>query len=121
MSSPYDDLDEALVPLHQHLALMVPGALDARWSDESGRHGARFVPETVSIEMPIELDILPGEDGIALGSSPPLYYVSTGFGNARHNLRFSLVESSSLDLEHENLVTDDVVGLAPSPTEQESS
>jgi hypothetical protein len=81
----YPGLDEALLPLHVHLAaLMPPGE----------QHG--LTVQEVHAEMPIELDILDRGDRLALGSSPPLYYVETGFPTARHRLRVTLVEQRLL-------------------------
>lgn len=81
----YPGLDEALVPLHLHLAALVP---------PEEQHG--MTVEAVSAEMPVELDVLPVGDHVALGSAPPLYYLDTGFRSTPHRLRLTIVEQSEL-------------------------
>lgn len=76
----YPGLDEALVPLHLHLAALVP---------PTGSNP--FAVEELGAEMPIELDVLDVGDRLALGSSPPLYYLETGFPAAPHRLRVRIV------------------------------
>lgn len=81
MDDDYAGLDEALVPLHLHLAGLVP---------PDDQHG--LVVEEVCADMPIELDVLHHLDRLTLGSSPPLYYVATGFRTAPHRLRVTLAD-----------------------------
>ncbi len=86
MSHPdYAGLDEALLPLHLHLAGLSPP------QDQPG-----IVVEELRAEMPVELDVLDHGDRLALGTSPPLYYVETGFAAARHRLRVTLVDERLL-------------------------
>ncbi len=91
----YIGLDQALVPLHEHLAALLP---------PEEEHG--LVVEEVRAEMPIELDVLHRGDSLALGSSPPLYYVQTGYPTAPHRLRVTLVDRRLL-------LPDDEPGWAP--------
>lgn len=81
----YAGLDEALLPLHLHLAALVPP-----------QDGSGVVVEELRAEMPIELDVLDRGDHLVVGSSPPLYYVQTGFPTARHRLRVTIVDERLL-------------------------
>ena len=84
----YPGLDEALLPLHLHLAGLMP---------PQDQHG--LVVEELSAEMPVEVDVLHHSDHLALGSSPPLYYVATGFPTTPHRLRVTLVDRRLLEPE----------------------
>ncbi len=96
----YNGLDEALVPLHRHLVMLIP---DAQEGDAGGEQ-TRMLVDEVEISMPIELDVVKEQDGRrSLGSSPPLYYVATGFESARHQMRVTLVEESALLPEPEGM------------------
>ena len=78
----YPGLDEALAPMHEHLAGLIP-------VDPSD--GA--IVERMTVEMPIELDVLRELDGaLGLGTSPPLYYQRTGFPTAPHRIRVTIVD-----------------------------
>ncbi len=89
----YAGLDEALVPLHRHLELLMPEHLPGV---EVGAQAGMTI-EALELEMPIELDVLAEPaGGVSLGSSPPLYYVATGFESARHRLRVTIVEEREL-------------------------
>jgi hypothetical protein len=81
----YTGLDEALVPLHQHLQMLMP----------EGEPGMTI--NALRLSMPIEVDIVPEADGqLSVGTSPPLYYVQTGFEVIPHRLRVTIVEESQL-------------------------
>ena len=81
----YAGLDEALVPLHLHLAALVP---------PDAQHG--MTVESVTAEMPVELDVLSVGDHLALGSAPPLYYLETGFAASPHRRRVTIVDEALL-------------------------
>jgi hypothetical protein len=83
MSDPgYPHLDEALVPFHRHVQLLMP---------EGAPEGLRLTELVIS--MPVELDVLvePG-GGVSIGTSPPLYSVATGFRSVFHQVRLTIVE-----------------------------
>ena len=94
MSEPsYEGLDEALVPLHQYLQLLMPPEfeLTGKESDKG------MTIEELELSMPIEIDIVAEPDGeTSVGMSPPLYYVETGFGTTRHQVRVTIVEERRL-------------------------
>jgi len=51
--------------------------------------GVRSYIHTCEIEMPVELDVVRGDDGaLQIGSAPPLYYVDTTFRPSFHRVRF---------------------------------
>lgn len=82
----YEGLDEALAPMHEHLAGIVPIA------DDDGA-----TVEQLTVEMPIELDVLREPDGsLSVGSSPPLYYQRTGFRAAPHHITVTIVDERRL-------------------------
>jgi hypothetical protein len=89
----YEGLDEALVPLHQYLQMLMPPEFEATGPESS--KGMRI--RELELSMPVEIDIVTGEDGRAsVGLSPPLYYVETGFGTTRHQARVTIVEERRL-------------------------
>ena len=76
----YPGLDEGLAPMHEHLAALMPLI-------EVGIGSV----ERLEVDMPIELDVLRKSDGaLSLGSSPPLYYQTTGYPSAVHRLRVTI-------------------------------
>jgi hypothetical protein len=78
----YPGLDEALAPMHEHLAGLVPI-----------EPGDGAIVDRLEVEMPVELDVLREADGgLSLGSSPPLYYQRTGYPSAPHRLRITIVD-----------------------------
>lgn len=82
----YAGLDDALAPMHEHLAGLVPIESD---------DGA--IVERLTVEMPVELDVLRADEGgLSLGSSPPLYYQRTGFRSAPHHVRVTIVDEREL-------------------------
>lgn len=81
----HEGLDEALVPLGAHLAMLVP---------EVERVGVRV--SELRVEMPIELDIVLAGGSWILGSSPPLHPVVTGFDTERHRMRVTIVTEENL-------------------------
>lgn len=47
----------------------------------------------ISLDMPIQLDVVVDENGkVQLGATPPLYHVETSFGSVFHQLRFTFEE-----------------------------
>jgi len=91
--STYEGLDEALVPLHQYLQLLMPE--DFSRTDDGQATG--MLLDELEIAMPVEIDILTEVDEVlSIGMSPPLYYVSTGYEPIEHRVRITIVEESKL-------------------------
>jgi hypothetical protein len=86
-----DGIDEALVPFSEMLASIIPDG--EQFVTEDGA----MIMESLKIDMPIELDVVQDENGgLAVGSSPPLYYVETGFSPVMHQVTFTLKQESEL-------------------------
>ncbi len=86
-----DDIDEALVPFSEMIAAMIPD--HEQFTSEDGA----IVMSSLEIQVPVELDVVQGENGeLALGSSPPLYYVETGFSPVLHHVTFTLQQDDEL-------------------------
>ena len=89
----YEGLDEALVPLHQYLQMLMPEEFEA--TGPEGQKGMTI--EELELSMPVEIDIVTEDSGeTSMGLSPPLYYVETGFGSPRHQVRVTIVEERRL-------------------------
>jgi hypothetical protein len=78
-------VDEAFSPLHAIVRGMVPGDVSIR-DDEMGTH---MYLRRIAIEAPVELDVTRDGDGVAIGSTPPLYYVETSLRPSYHQIRFT--------------------------------
>lgn len=84
----YDKIDEAMLPFHQHIEDMLE--IDGEALDEE--KGIKMQIEEVGIESPVQLEIVIDDDGkIVVGSSPPLYYLSTGIMPVFHKLTLRAV------------------------------
>lgn len=78
-------MDEAFIPFHR----MVVG-LAAHADIRSEEHGIHMYVHRFSVETPIELDIVAGDDGsVAIGSVPPLYRVDTSVRPSFHQVRYT--------------------------------
>ena len=89
----YDGIDDVLLPLHQHLELLLPESLQ---QIDNETHSSMSI-EQIEISMPIELDVIQEPSGeLSLGSSPPAYYLETGFQTVPHHLRIIITGESAL-------------------------
>jgi hypothetical protein len=88
MEENHNYIDEAMVPFHEHVCAM----LEIEGVIESGEAGFKMKIDAVGIESPVQLDINVDENGkVIIGSSPPLYYLSTGIMPVFHTMRFNAV------------------------------
>lgn len=88
----YQELDEALLPLHHYLQLLMP----QDFSITEGGQETGIEMEHLALSMPIEIDVVPEADGtVSVGMSPPLYYVETGFAPVGHQVRITIVQDGS--------------------------
>jgi len=88
MENNYHKIDEALLPFHEHLNAMLE--IDGNFEDKEA--GFKMMVHEVTIESPLQLDIIVDEDeSVTVGSSPPLYYVDTAVQPVFHNIRFRAV------------------------------
>lgn len=70
----YEKIDEALLPFHNYVTAL----FDIEASAGSKEIGVKMEIDEVSIEMPVQMDIIVGDDGrITIGVSPPLHYIAT--------------------------------------------
>lgn len=89
----YDGIDEALVPLHQHIHMLLPK--DFQHIEPETQ--TRMSIEQIEISMPIELDVIQEDnEALSLGSSPPTHYLETSFPAALHHLRITIVDEKHL-------------------------
>ena len=88
MKENYQKIDEALVPFHEQINAMLE--IDGTIEDKNADF--RMIIHEVTIESPVQLDIIVDEDeSVTLGSSPPLYYVDTEVQPVFHKIRFRAV------------------------------
>ncbi|MEZ0609602.1 hypothetical protein ACAW74_13885 [Fibrella sp. WM1] len=81
-------IDEALVPLGSLVDLLSDLPTDGFRDEAAGVH---LRPTSLTVEMPLELQILTNADGrVVLGSAPPLYAVATTLLPVFHNLRLTI-------------------------------
>ncbi len=73
-----------LIPMYEHFAGLLPDALP-------------LIPEqqvsvtAITVESPIELDVLTQSAGqLELNSSPPLYYIDTTYDASPHRMRITI-------------------------------
>jgi hypothetical protein len=84
----YNEIDEALLPFHQHINEML--VIDGEVYDKSKE--IRMSIYEVDIDSPVQLDVIVNEYGqVVVGSSPPLYYLDTGIQPVFHNIRLRAV------------------------------
>lgn len=84
----YEEIDEALVPMHEHLAAMLE--VDGLAIDEE--NAMQMQISEISIESPLQLDIITGTGNeMVIGSSPPLYYMETGILPVFHSIKCRIV------------------------------
>lgn len=85
-------MDEAFMPFREVLVQML--AFTGRIEDEDA--GVVSTIYECEIESPVELDVFRSDDGVvALGTTPPLYYVDTSFKPSFHHIRFKAVAEES--------------------------
>lgn len=77
-------MDEAFLPLHELLPLLLP-ELPELVDDEAG---VRMHAVGVDLETPVELDIVVDErGGVSVGGVPPLYPLETTWRPVFHQIR----------------------------------
>ena len=89
-------MDEAFMPFAQIIRRMLAFG-EELVDEEQGVHS--YIYE-YSIESPVELDVVKGDDGqLQIGSTPPLYYVDTSIRPSFHRLKFraDLAEAANGD------------------------
>jgi hypothetical protein len=60
--------------------------------------GQRLRMTAIGLELPVELDVQRGADGILrIGSTPPLYPLMTGIGPSYHRMRLRADDGSVTD------------------------
>ena len=85
-------MDEAFVPLSTLLRDL--GAPPDDVIDEE--LGVHSYVNRIEVAAPIELDIVVDEHGrVAIGSTPPLYYVGTSIRPSYHHVRFAAERDGS--------------------------
>jgi len=88
----YEQIDEALLPMHELLVEL--STVLAGYEDPV--EGVRMELEALGIEMPLVLDISLREDGsIALGAAPPLYYLETTVEQVHHPVKLRIVKEAT--------------------------
>ncbi len=97
----YPGLDPALVPIHEHVAALLPRDLMPQEAAPGPEERAAVAPgsmtlEAITLSMPIELDVLATDGGVSLGSSPPLHFVETSMLPAPHRIRITIVADEEL-------------------------
>jgi hypothetical protein len=81
-------IDEAMLGMGEFVSQMTD--VEGDLSDEETQTALRV--ESVSMSMPIQLDLLVEEDGgVILGASPPIYYTETTFMPVFHQLTINLM------------------------------
>lgn len=84
-------LDEAFLPLHELVPLLLPDLPDL--VDEEA--GVRSRVTAVELETPVELDVVLDDAGRAvLGGAPPLYHLETSWLPVLHQLRLTAERGS---------------------------
>jgi hypothetical protein len=79
----YDKLDEAMMPLNNFVEQITE--IDGYVKDKE--KGINMHINRITVQMPVEMDIIVGENGeVTIGSSPPLYYVETTILPVFHNI-----------------------------------
>ena len=82
-----DLIDEAMLEMADLLSQMNGSEEDLA----SGEYGFTLYPESIFLDMPLQLDIQKTEDGrMVIGGSPPLYYVETTIMPVFHQLRMKI-------------------------------
>jgi hypothetical protein len=79
----YEKIDEALMPVHNYVTVLFD--IEASAGDEEW--GVKMEIDEVSIDMPVQMDIIVSDDGqVTIGVSPPLHYVATGIEPVFHRI-----------------------------------
>ena len=85
-------LDEAFLPLHELVPLLLPDLPDL--VDEEA--GVRSSVVGCDVTTPIELDVVVDEQGeVRLGGTPPLYHLETSVLPVFHAVRLVAVREAS--------------------------
>lgn len=78
-------MDEAFHPLHRVIVGLAPTQAELRDDDA----GVRSYIHRFEIDSPLELDVSRDDEGVVrIGTTPPLYYVSTSYRPSYHRMRF---------------------------------
>lgn len=95
---PYNDIDEALVPFHEH----IDGMLEIEGEVYDKKEEIRMRIYEVGIESPVQLDLIVDENGkVTIGSSPPLYYVETGVMPVFHSIKLRAVAEEQTEINEQ--------------------
>jgi hypothetical protein len=89
-------MDKAFMPFHQIIRRML--AFDGEIVDQGA--GVRSAIYECTIDSPVEFTISRDEDGtLAIGTTPPLYYVDTSLRPSFHRVRFTAFRTLQDDAE----------------------
>ena len=87
MGTSKSSLDEAFLPW----AEFIEASSDVEGAVADPGKGIAMTVERAEINMPVELDVVVGDDGrVELGAIPPLYYVETSVMPVFHQLTLTL-------------------------------
>ena len=80
-------IDEAFMPVQEMVSIFLQPFEGFR--DEE--HGVAMGIEKLSMDIPIQLEVVTNEDrSVAIGATPPLYKLDTSFSPVFHQLRFTI-------------------------------
>lgn len=86
---PTQRIDEAMMSFEEMINTLVEPVEEI--IDEE--NGVNMYVSSVSLDMPIQLDVVVDENGkVTLGATPPLYKADTSFESVFHQLRFTFEE-----------------------------
>lgn len=89
-------IDEAMLEMAEFVSQMTD--VDGYLFDAETSSALRV--EKVNMSMPIQIDLLVGEDGtVTLGGSPPLYYAETTHMPVFHQLTINIVFEENQESE----------------------
>lgn len=83
------ELDELLLPMHEYIQELIH--LNASMLEDE-ETGVRLYPESVSIEMPLEMQIDPAgrAEDMMIGAAPPIYYANTSIQPVFHRIQVNI-------------------------------
>lgn len=83
----YEDIDEELVPMSELVNNLV-NIHDSYLHSED----VELIASSLEIEMPIEVDVLAGDEGVIIGSAPPTQTVETSFMPVFHQVKLIITK-----------------------------
>ena len=90
MNQPGEDtgnLDESMMSIREMVSFFFESFGEITDEEE----GVVMGVEKISLDMPVQLDVVLNTDGsVSLGTTPPLYRIETSFNPVFHQLKFTM-------------------------------